>query len=169
MPEPFRLLVLKSLTKVLEKTSYADYPTMEGRVFRGRLFFGEDDPLPMLSILEPPIPIEAVRSQADNVKSASSWELLVQGFVNDDRSNPSDPAHCLMAETKKALVAEKRRNSYDFFGYGVKDAKTNNSNSITSLQIGQGAVRPADEHSGVGFFWLSIILGITENLENPYL
>lgn len=167
--DPFRLLVLKSLTEVIERVNPENDCEFDlrGRVFRGRLQYGDDDPIPMVSILEPPIPLEGLSGQPDNARGSSQWELLVQGFVSDDQKNPSDPAYRLMAEVKQALVREKKTGS--LFGYHYQDAGRNKGNAVTNMQIGQGAVRPADETSGKGFFWLSLLISITENLGDPYL
>lgn len=157
---PFRLRVLKALTKTLEAVPDGNGGTMEGAVFRGRIVFGDNEPLPMISVLEPPIPLEALMRNGDNQKSTGNWELLVQGFVRDDPSNPTDPAHVLMADVKAALVFEKRRergrNAFDLAG------------RVVEVHIGQGVARPADDVSDRGFFWLLLTLKLVEDLADPY-
>lgn len=167
MPEPFRLRVLKALTATLEGITPANgYDSnMAGRVFRGRTVYGEDDPLPMLSILEPPIPLETILATGNKTGSSGDWELLIQGFVEDDHQNPSDPAHKLMAEVKKVLVVEKERNrGQSIFGIGYGRQK----NGIVEMHIGQGAVRPADQSSSFTFFWLTLTLKLAEDQKNPF-
>jgi len=166
--DPFRLRVLQGLTKTIEGVNPDNgYEfDLRDRVFRGRMFYGENDPLPMVSILEPPIPLEALSTQPGNPHASSQWELLVQGFVPDDHQNPSDPAYRMMAEVKSAIV--KERINHSFFGFGFRGPGSTSRNSVNNIQIGQGAVRPADEVSGRSFFWLSLLLQLTEDLSNPY-
>lgn len=167
MADPFRLKVLKKLTEVLRsvRPSNTDFAPMtyqfdlSGAVFRGRMRYGETDPLPMVSILEPPIPLDVIRSSGANTKSSGDWELLIQGFVKDDKENPTDPAHRLMAEVKHRLVMEKRVASRE----GILG-----SHRIMEMHIGQGVVRPPDEVSGRAFFWLMLTLKLSEALDDPY-
>ena len=159
MPVPLRLRILKALTASLEQAVFEYTPevgdawpsvTMTGRVFRGRVVFGEDDPLPMFSILEAPIPLDQVPSGADNTGSTGLWELLIQGFVDEDHKNPTDPAHYLMAACKERLAIEKARNrDFQILGLGKH---------VTGLDIGAGVVRPPDEISAKAYFWLKIYI-----------
>lgn len=167
MSDPFRLRVLKRLSEIIEEI-YPENPSapfqhefdLRGRVFRGRIRFGHGDGLPLISILEPPIPLETLVGRNTNVNQAGPWELLIQGFVDDDKDHPSDPAHRLMAEVKAKLVAEKRKEQgFNIFGMG---------NRVHELLLGQGSVRPPDEASDKAFFWLTLTLHLVENLEDPY-
>lgn len=162
---PLRLRILKALTASLELTEYVyddavPMQTLEGAVFRGRTVFGDDDPEVMLSILEAPIPVDQVGSAPDNTASTGDWELLVQGFVQDDFNHPTDPAHFLMAATKVRLAYEKARNrDFDILGLG---------NHVTDLRFGAGVVRPPDEISSKAYFWLNVTLEIVEDLSKPF-
>jgi hypothetical protein len=162
MSDPFRLRVLQSLTTVLEGIAplngYAH--DLTGRVFRGRDIFGEDDPVPMVCILEAVEEKPQLASPQSSGESAGPWELQIQGFVEDDRMNPTDPAHRLMAEVKKRLIEERtRERQRNILGMGGR---------ITELKISHGVVRPADEISGKAYFWLRLTLGLVENLLDPY-
>lgn len=159
---PFRLRVLHNLTSLLETVNPSNgfQYDVRGCVFRGRDTFGPQDPLPMVSILEAPIPLETILSRNTNAASSGDWELLIQGFVPDDPLNPTDPAHHLMAEVKSVLVAEKQKNrGRDMLGMG---------NRIMEMKIGQGTVRPADEATDKAFFWLTLTLKMGEDLSDPY-
>lgn len=166
---PLRLRILKALSDSLSQAVFEYTPeggspwdpvSLEDRVFRGRVVFGEDDPLPMLSILEAPIPVDQVPSPPDSPDSTGAWELLIQGFVPDDHKNPTDPAHFLMAAVKVRLAAERKRNAdYDILGFGKH---------VTGLRIGVGVVRPPDEISGKAYFWLNIALDLVEDLSAPF-
>ena len=89
---------------------------------------------------------------------------MIQGFADDDRENPTDPAHILLADVKKLLGVEKRNENWDnpeegIFGLG---------GIVDTMYIGTGVVRPADEISAKAYFWLTITLGIVEDLADPY-
>ena len=169
---PFRLTVLKNLTTCLEGINpdngfeFDMRPTakpgnrIQRKVFRGRAKYGKNDPIPMLSILEAPIPQDAVTTRGENELSTGAWELLIQGFCDDDLDDPSDPAHCFMAEVKAQLVREKRRER----GNNILGMQ----GRISEMYIGQGSVRPADEASDKGFFWLTLTIRLVDNLADPY-
>lgn len=168
--DPFRLVILKEMTACLQEITpangYANDLSGDGKdhskgvVSRGRLVYGDEEVLPLVSILEPPIPLEAILSRADNTNATGDWELLIQGFVADNPAHPSDPAHILMAEVKARLVREKKRDrGRNIFGLNGR---------VVELYIGQGSVRPADETSSRCFFWLTVTLKLAEDLEQPY-
>lgn len=159
---PFRLRVLRNLTALIETVNPDNGFAHDMRrcVFRGRDTFGPQDPLPMISILEAPIPLETILSPNTNAGSSGDWELLIQGFVPDDPVNPTDPAHHLMAEVKAVLAGEKQKNR----GRDMLDM----GNRIMEMKVGQGSVRPADEASDKAFFWLTLTLKMGEDLLDPY-
>lgn len=164
MSDPLRLRVLKALTTALEEITVANgYAyTLTGKVFRGRDQFGESDPVPMVAILEA---IEQSPAKMADMRPASGvsntpWDLLIQGFVDDDPTNPSDPAHVLMADVKKRLAQERvRERQRDILGMGGR---------VTELLMSPGVVRPPDEVSAKAYFWLRLHLNIVENLGDPY-
>ena len=165
MTDPFRLRALKNLTAAIETvnpdTDGFDYThDLRGKVKRGRLIYGEDDPIPLVSILEPPIPLDVLQTRGDNPNSTGPWELLIQGWVHDDFDNPTDPAHVLMAEVKRSLIIEKQRDR----GRNI----LNLGGKVAELNVGQGVVRPPDQVSSKAFFWLFLTLRLAENLTNPY-
>lgn len=160
--DPPRLRVQKAITAALDTITVLNgYKTdLDGKNFRGRVIFGADDPLPMTSLLEVPIPLDQIPSRADNVDTTGGWELLIQGFVLDDNVNPTDPAHVLMADVKQMLAREKKRDKgYDIFGLGT---------IVTEMQIGTGVVRPPDDISSKAYFWLTLTLKLAETLDAPY-
>lgn len=53
-------------------------------VFRGRNVFGDSDPIPLVSILEAPDPINPLTSPKDSGDQKGNWALLIQGFAVDD-------------------------------------------------------------------------------------
>ena len=164
--EPLRLRILKAMTEALKEISPANgyHTDVNGQVYRGRVIYGENDPLPLISILEVPIPLDQTPPPTDSEFSSGGWEIMIQGFVTDDPENPTDPAHFFMADVKKRLAIEKRKAlamnaAQGIFGLG---------NFVTGLRIGAGVVRPPDEISAVAYFWLTITLDMVEDLADPY-
>lgn len=162
---PLRLRVLDSLTTCLQGITPANGYTnnLSEAVFRGRVMFGDDDPLPLVSILETPVPIDQVISPEESTYNTGDWDLLIQGFVKDDPKNPTDPAHFLLADVKKALAKERKRldsaRNKNILGMGK---------IVDRLEIGAGTVRPSDDISAVAYFWLRITLKIVEDNEDPF-
>lgn len=155
--DTLRLRVLKALTSAIEDGNDA---VLKDKVFRGRTVYGETDPTPMVSILEAPIPLDAVKSSNGNPNQTGPWELLIQGWAEDDRKNPTDPVHRLMGEVKKTLVEQRRlQDGFGILGMGK---------FVTKLQVGQGSCRPADEVSSRAYFWLIVTLTICEKLDDPF-
>jgi len=169
LSNPLRLEIHKRLTAVLEEITVANgYAVdLEGKVFRGRAIYGESDPLPMVSILEVPIPIDQRPAPGDSTYGSGGWELMVQGFAADDRDNPTDPAHIMLADVKKRLATERKKLSW-----GPTQGSTAGilglGRTITNFAIGPGVVRPPDEISAKAYFWLTIELELAEDLEDPY-
>jgi len=162
MTDPTRLRLLKNLTAALQEiTPDNGYENdLSESVFRGRLYFSENDPIPMVSILES-IEQEQARFTDQPTHSGYSndrWELLVQGFAEDDPINPTDPAHYLMADVKKCLaVARKQR--YNILGMGPR---------LEDIKIGSGVVRPPDDISNKCYFWLKLSIRLVEDMSDLY-
>lgn len=162
---PFRLEVLVRLTALLGTISVAggyfkDMPVAS--IFRGRIMYGESDPVPMLAIVEPPIPVELLPVPPGSSASIENWDLLIQGFIEDDPKHPTDPAHLYAADVRKVLALHKEDNqSRAKLGFGDR------ANTVEDIFIGQLKVRPADEISAKTYFWLPVSLKVHENLANP--
>lgn len=168
MPDSTRLLVQKRLTALFETIEYTDFDSTEfdmaGRVYRGRTIFGSESLVPMISILEAPIPNDSTPSPRGGTASQQNWELVVQGFVRDDRQNPTDPAHMLMAEVKRILALERKKQNWDKPEQGILQL----GRTIDDIVIGSGVVRPSDELSSKAFFWLVLTVKMVEDLSDPY-
>lgn len=186
--DPFRLRVLKALTAALKTITVADgyrhdladksdvqhgVTVTEAFVFRGRQQFGDDDPLPMVSVLEHPRALDALLAPGGEQDRIGEWDLLIQGFVKDDPDNPTDPAHRLAADVIVCLAKEGRRRKPsldggagepDILGLGFREP------CVTKLAIGSPVVRPADGvNSSQSFFWLTLTLTLAEDPENPFV
>lgn len=173
MSDPFRLRVLKALSAEIKKVTPAngyvadlsDFVTVDGqpmeRVFRGRDQFGAGDPLPMVSILEDFRAEDQSESLSQGLRTGG-WRILIQGFVQDDAMNPTDPAYHLAAEVLSAIVKAKAQKR-NILGLG------STMPCVTDIKIGAPVIRPADgEVSSVAFFFLIITLTLIENLETPF-
>lgn len=169
MPEPFKLRVLRNLVAELKTIRPANGYTsdLSSSVFMGRTEYGDTDPLPMLSILEPPVAPDQLPQPRNSSVTNGDWDLLLQGFCQDDHNDPTVPAYKLMAEVHMCLAMIKH-------GPEAERAKTGKSVPILGIQgvddmrIGTGVVRPPDEISAKAYFWLNITLGITEDYLQPY-
>lgn len=85
---------------------------LAGAVFRGRMFSTNNDPLPMVTLLENLDPDRYPRQaggENQHVVTNEDWVLLVQGWAIDDKENPCDTAYELMADVRKALAKLKQR------------------------------------------------------------
>lgn len=171
MADPLRLRIMKSLTALIEAVEVdviddtgEHITSLTGRVFRGREQYGDNDPLPMVSLLEPPMAIEGSSVQSDNTTRPGEWDILIQGWVLDDKDNPCDPAYVMAALVRQALAVEKKKQprgprGADYLGEGLV---------IEELRIGAPVVRPADFPSTNACFYLLITLKIVEDILNPF-
>ena len=179
---PFRARVKTAITACLEEITpangyqrdlgefvHTDGATMK-RVYRGRAFFGDSDPLPMLALLERPDPADPLADPPFPArKQTYDWNLILQGFVADDKLNPTDPADVLLSDVKRRLAVERDRRDPqgkipDPFGLGGR----REHNRVEQLSFGAGVVRPADEVSTRAYFWLGLTLRIIEDPLFPF-
>lgn len=177
MTDPVKLQIAKAVTSGFKTITPAngyvsdlsDYDPGDGqateRVYRGRAFFGDGDPVPMLSLLEAGFDDEMVNEPADEVPTSEYWwPLIVQGWVKDSPGHHTDPAYVLLADVRKYLAAQLRRKGSDgwksFFGLP--------SDLVTGLRFGGGRVRPASESSAYAGFHLIVELKIVDKADKPY-
>ena len=157
--EPAILTALKALTDSLEQISVAggyNYD-LAGKVFRGRMLFSDnDDPLPMVSVNQPPTMPDEYDVPTGSTARNYNYTMLVQGFVEDDIRNPTDPAFLLLDDVQRRLAFEKAREE----GYNALGMR-----GQVMLQVGQGVVRSPDGVvSDTAFFWLPITLAVPHAL-----
>ena len=163
MADPKRLVILKALCAHIEaqvRIANGFQHDLQGRVLRGRSVFGQDDPLPMVSVLEAPRPDQDLVT-AKNGMQLDDWPLYFQGWAQDDPSNPTDPAYRLAADVKQALamLIDRRPESAPYYLLG---------DLILDLTIGPGTVRPPDQVSSWAYFYLPVTVKLKESLTDPY-
>lgn len=156
--EPIILDVLKALTASLEEITQANgyWHDLNGRVFRGRMTFSDGDPLPMLSINQPPTGPEEIEAPVGAAVRNAKHVMLVQGFVDDDIQNPTDPAFYLLHDVERRLAWERKRDEgYNVLGFDGQ----------VMLSVGQGVVRSPDGVvADTAYFWLPITLEVPHAL-----
>lgn len=176
MADSFRKRVMKGLCAALKEITVAngyihdlgDFEDSAGRtaerVFRGRDFFGDNDPLPMLSVLEDPRAPDPMNGSTTSGKSQNTFRVLIQGFVADDKEHPLDPAYDLSAEVIQALVVAKQASS------GILGLdKALRAPCVMGLSIGQPVHRKGrDEVSDHAYFLVGVTLLLAEDLEKPF-
>lgn len=163
MQDTFRLTVLKALSSALAEITTANgyqHDLDESRIHRGRLVLDDNDEIPAIAINEKPVFSESLEPPRGGTTIQTKLELLIQGFADDDRKNPADPAYRLLGDVQKRLAQEgARSDGYDVLGFGEK----------VEISVGQGIVRPPDAVvSDTAFFWLPVTLTFGENLKNPF-
>lgn len=162
--DPVLLRAQKALSDALEQITVANgyRHDLASSVFRGRDVFGKDDPLPAVAILEDP----EFRQQSNAGTGGDSfgeYPLFIQGWVRDDKENPTDPAHVLMADVKIRLGLLRAEDS------GREERNLLGMNgSVSDLVIGRGVVRPPDQLSSQAYFWLPLTIVIAESMTRPY-
>lgn len=174
MADSTKLTVLKRLTALIEGTLISpidgiDLPTdLTGRVFRGRLFFGDDDPKTMISILEAPRQIGSRYTDDDQAKSGP-WSLLIQGWCPEDKANPTDSVYGLLDDVERrlgriiALRGSDGRAKYPEH-YMLGASLNGDGYLISGFQMGDSIVRPPQEGvSSKSFFYLPVQVGLARN------
>ena len=157
MAESLRLAIEKQICASLE----AQIPRLAGATFRGRIWFGDDDPLPMVSLVEALNPDREPDSAGNQQVKKDRWILLLQGWDAEDVNNPTDSAHQLMAEVKTALGVMRREH-----GDGLLSATP--LAQVADFIVEPGTVRPPGEISERALFWLRLILELTEDDQKLY-
>lgn len=159
---PIRLRVQQALSASLEQISIANgYKNdLSGHVFRGRDVFDDEDETPLIAILESPDEPDQQLPPRGNTERKSRWSLFVQGWADDDKSNPTDPAHYLLADVKRRLAYEVTMlRQHNALGMGKR---------IDNIEYSPGVVRPPDAMSNKAYFWLKLVITLVEDDFEPY-
>ncbi len=169
MPEmSVKLVIQKRLTAHLAGMDADAYGyDMTGRVFRGRAVLGKSDPVPCITVLEAPTSATGTGAGDARMVRNTPWPLLIQGFVQDDKQHPTDPAYDLMAQVVRRLseIVETKPN-----GQPADPSVYRLGGLISDLIIENGVVRPPQENvSDKAFFWLPVTIGFANNARRPLM
>lgn len=173
MADSYRLAVLKRLTTHLQGITPAngyeydlspDAPFPKGKVFRGRTIFGQDDPVPLVSILESPRSDAGQFAGENGYQRSEGWGLMIQGWAADDVDNPTDPAYGLMEAVEHRLSRIIAQDASS--GMAVYPDEYMLGKTISSLTVLPGVVRPPmAEVSAKAFFYLPVRIGLVRPSE----
>lgn len=167
MAESNRLKILNALTNHLRGINGIDpYEyDLSASVFRGRDRYGDSDPVPLVSILEGKAADYGQFADERNTVRLDSWLLMLQGWVEDDPLNPTDPAYRLLADVELRLsdiVATDNRGLPKYPGIFLLGGL------ISSLTMAQPVVRPPEDGlSSKAFFYLPVLVGLKSDLSKP--
>lgn len=170
-----RLATLKVLTDLLSTVTpdngYGH--DLTDRVYRGRYTFTRANEVPAVAILENMDPDRFPRmagqeDQVGNSLSNENWVLLLQGWVPDDKKNPTDPAYELMADVRKALSQVNEGGPVHHLA-----APTNPwwrlGGLVSGMTMEPGVARPPSEQtSSLAYFWMRVTLKFVEDASNPF-
>lgn len=163
LEEPLQVTILRAMkeafeTNIVEGNEF--HSTLGPNCFIGRSRFSDRDPLPMLSILEVPLPPEERRASRQTGSSVSGkWELFIQGFIEDDGDRDTgfetrkaycmrDDVLCVLEKERKKLTGHTRSE----YIFGIK--------RIHDMHFDRGVVRPDDERSATSYFWVPLTIDI---------
>lgn len=164
-----RLRVLQAITAHLEGITQPNgyQHDLTGRVYRGRDLFGTNDKPPFIAIIE--AKSSDIGNFADENKTIRSdqFVVLVQGFAEDDKLNPTDGAYQLLMDVEARLsdiIATKPDGTAEYPGvYNLRGL-------ITSMAIASPVVRPPENGvSSTAYFYLPLRIGMAVNIKKPWL
>lgn len=163
-----RLRILEAITQHLQgvTTQNGYYHDISKSVFRGRAFFGTGDPLPMVSILEGKGSEFGEFADDNSSKRKDDLIIMVQGFVEDDKNNPTDPAYRLLSDVERRL---SDIIATDVQGKALYPGVYNLRGLITYFRMASPVVRPPEEGlSSKAFFYLPVRVGLAVDLTQPW-
>ena len=144
---------------------------LDGKVFLGRPIFGNEQEVPFLSLLEAPRPNPVIPAGESDGKVRRSvvWDLALQGFVRDNKLDPTAPAYDLLAEVELRL-SEIISEAGEGRQGGKHPAIFRLANLANDVQIGQGIVRPpAEKVSPTAFLYIPLTIKFTSDLSKPFV
>ncbi len=175
MPEMIskKLQLMRSLSVHLEGVGAAWEPDcpfeLAGSVYRGRVVFGDDVPVPFISILEAPRQISPDGGGEESLMQNEGWTLLIQGFADDDPTHPTDPAYQLLAWVQKRLSMITQDNPTGGRG-GKYPAIWRLGGKVSGVRYQIPIVRPGkDDVSDTAYFYMPISVGVVTDLTQPFV
>lgn len=161
-----RLDILKALSqhlKGIDGVSPYEH-NLQAAIFRGRTVYGDGYPVPMVSVIEGKAADYGNYADENQSVRKDSWLLLIQGWVEDDVVNPTDPAYGLMADVELRLsdIVAQENGRAKFPGVYMLNGL------ISSLTVAQGVVRPPEDGvSSKAFFYLPVLVGLKSDITKP--
>lgn len=146
------------------------YPIdLRDKVFRGRNTFGDEVKEPFLCVLEAPRQIDPNSTGSALLTQKEEWVLLVQGFAQDNKTNPTDPAYELLA-----FVQERLSRITQETPSGGRGGKFPSVFRLGGLAVSVGfqipIVRPGnDDVSGTAYFYMPVSIGTVTDLSKPFI
>jgi hypothetical protein len=173
VPESLRLNILKALSDHLAGTPLAGGKTLgEASVYRGKLLFGAEMKLPALSVLEAPRQDDGIPGAEKGVKRSEGWALLVQGWVPDDKRNPTDPAYefCARVEQRMSMLVDEANGQPVYPDIYRLGKLPNGRYRIAGLTWAPPVVRPPQQGvSDKAFFYLPVTLSVAIDIREPFV
>ncbi len=167
MADSKKLRVLKALCDHLKTIDPATGFDVTNAVFRGRATFGDETPIPAISILDNLKPDIGLYAAENDIKRNEDWILLLQGWTKDNKQDPTDEAFNFMAVTEQKLSEVTSVNPKT--GEPAFPDAYMLSGLISDMRIGPGVARPPQEGlSSRAFFWLPLTVSLYLNLADPF-
>lgn len=177
-PVPKDLRIMRALTTLLEGSEGFRSETdaqgldMTGKVFRGMAVFSDKEiedlgVTEFLSILEAPRPVTGEFGGTEQIlRNDKTWQLLVQGFIKDNKKHPSDPGYWL----KAAVVARLARIvARDDTGDPVFESDYMLGKLVVNCTIGQAVVRPPPQGiTRYAMFYCPLTFQLVTDVLHPY-
>jgi hypothetical protein len=166
-----KLLILKRLTAHLETISVAGgyFNDLAGKVFRGRMVFGDETTEPFVSLMEAPRQIDPFGGGGDSkAQQNEAWTLLAQGIAQDDKLHPTDPAYLLLGDVQRAFgrLIETHPNT----GNPLYPDEYMLGGLVSDFRFQVPIVRPPEKDvSPVAIFYFPFTVDVVTNLANPYV
>lgn len=176
-----KLQIMKSLTEQLEgiNPDWTDLPPamtgqvcpydLRGKVFRGRVEFGDEVRNPFIAILEAPRQLDPLAAGAGQLIDDENWTLLIQGFAEEDRKNPSDPAYQFLAwvQMRLARITSEKKNGGRGGEYPLEWRL---GGLVANIAYQIPIVRPGkDNVSDTAYFYMPISVGTVTDLTMPFV
>lgn len=169
MADSWQLAILKAMTDHLAGITIPS--DMSNSVFRGRLIYGENDPLPMISIVES-LSADVIVNTAgmNHVNREETWVLLVQGWVKHDGINPTDGAYNFKAAVEQRMSMCVDTDSFGDPVYPDLYMLGFHGTVIDDMSIGPGVVSVSQrpEASDRAFFYLPVGITLALDITKPY-
>lgn len=168
-----KLDVLKALSDHLEGINPDTTPDcpfdLRGKVYRGRVIFGEETKPPFIALLEAPRQINPSGGGDAKLSQNEDWVILIQGFVDDDTNHPSDEAYSLLSWTQQRMsrITQQKTNGGNGGQYPDEYRLGGKLGEIL-YQI--PIVRPGkDDVSATAYFYMPVTIKMVTDLANPFV